>query len=375
MTYPPPPIPPIGVPPIPIAPLPYSPPMPVRPGILTAVGVISLILGGLGILASVGGVGRALIYGVASKMSVTAATATPGMVTVGPNGTMTVTPPSGPALPLSISPNAVTTADALAALEPLTPKQKDQILGLLGTQGDWVLATPDGGGNWTAADALRMVRTHGPVAATPDIGGNGFFFQTSDGRLEVHDTFAIFRPTGGTLISSSVQRDAAGQLVSTDQSPADDGSIATTPNVAVPGPGRQARARVVPPFRFTASPGAIRLSVLAEGLCLILGLLLVVAGAQVLRNAPSGRKLHMIWAVIKLPIIALTAVASAWLTSSTLSSFAGVPTASAGLVKGIGLGSVAVFAFLQLVYPVAVLIVMNTPVAKQWFAADPGTVR
>lgn len=359
MTYPPP-------PPIPIAPLPYSPPRPVRPGLLTAVGVISLVLGGVGILASAGGVARALMYGVLSKMSTMSAT----VVASRSFGPTRFTAP-----PLSISADARTTTNALATLEPLTFDQKDQVVGLLAQQGDWVLGTPQAGADWTADDARRMVRGHGKVTATTDAGGgDAFYFQTDDGRLEVHDHFALFHPKGGPLLTSSVKRDPSGQLIKAPETEAAT-DAAGNPTTAPSPAGASPAPVVMPPFKFTVARGAVRLSVVAEALCLVVAIWLVVAGAQLLRDKPSGRTLHLWWAALKIPIIVLTGIASAWLTASTISSLAVASPANPAVrmntaVTYIGITSAVVFAGLQLIYPVAVLVVMNTPTAKQWFATE-----
>ena len=77
-------------------PLPYAPPPPGRPGMITAVGILSLIIGGLSGLSSVSGILRGIVYIALSGSGAlpTASVATTGPTTA-PSPTTMVTTSSG----------------------------------------------------------------------------------------------------------------------------------------------------------------------------------------------------------------------------------------------------------------------------------------
>lgn len=112
---------------------------------------------------------------------------------------------------------------------------------------------------------------------------------------------------------------------------------------------------------------------LADGvLRLGLALLLIAAGVLVLREHPLGRKLHLIWAWVKIPAALLSAAASWHMTSRMFASMpatSGVPAKSImmGMLVGIGFQL-----FLAWAYPIAVLIVMRTRTVRNYYATRFG---
>jgi hypothetical protein len=106
-----------------------------------------------------------------------------------------------------------------------------------------------------------------------------------------------------------------------------------------------------------------------------LAILLFIAGLMVMRDSRSGRRLHLWWAVIRLPLAVFGAVAYAMMMSrmmanmnATFASMPGArpPMASPTLVASI-FGAVFNLA-MSCAYPIAVLIVLNLKKTKAFYA-------
>lgn len=150
--------------------------------------------------------------------------------------------------------------------------------------------------------------------------------------------------------------------------------LAYTPSFIrnLPGPG----ATTAP-----ANPGSMFANLSADPVLLVLGLtdavlrlglsiLLVVAAIKVLRDRRAGRKLHLVWACVRILVAVLGAVASYLLmehfraaVQANMPAGSTTPTSTtlANLV-GIFMGFV-----MSIAYPVGVLIVMNTRRIKDFY--------
>jgi hypothetical protein len=109
----------------------------------------------------------------------------------------------------------------------------------------------------------------------------------------------------------------------------------------------------------------------ADGLLsLCAAVVLMVAGIRTLQSRRSGRRWHVIWVWIKIPLAIFGAVAVGLLTESMMSS---VIASTPAPQPPFSLGMLAVVqALLQgataMIYPVAVLIVLNLKSVRAWYA-------
>lgn len=141
--------------------------------------------------------------------------------------------------------------------------------------------------------------------------------------------------------------------------------ISTTvvsPGVALPGFGNPQNVAVM---AFGIADAVIRL---------LLAVLLIVAGVFVLRDHRLGRRLHLIWAWIKIPVSLLGAVVY-WQTMSTF--FASMPAGTAPGVTPQYMSSMMLItglvqAGVACAYPLGVLIVMKTRTVRDFYASLVG---
>jgi hypothetical protein len=171
---------------------------------------------------------------------------------------------------------------------------------------------------------------------------------------------------GGTMIvhSHSVTFSSVGGV-----------AVATTAPTTTPAPG------VAPPAMgnpFSGiNPLAAILSAIAELLSFALAVLLLVAAIQILRDAPSGPKLHRWYALAKIPLVIFATAVSLWLTIGMMQSImASMPPAAGGAA---GPQSAFMWSFmaartilpalLALAYPVALLIILRSRTVREYYNA------
>ena len=110
---------------------------------------------------------------------------------------------------------------------------------------------------------------------------------------------------------------------------------------------------------------------------LALAVFLLVLGIQVFRDAPFGRRGHLIWAGLKLPAAALTAWASWAVTRSMMAALnAAMGPAGGGPPLAFGntmmVTQAVISGLFACIYPVAILIVMHTRTVKSYYATGAG---
>src|SRR5437773_2135082 len=177
-------------PPIPAVPLGYAPPpREGRPGILTALGIVSLIVACLSCLASLGGIASAIVFLAMSGMSFPVPTPpTPRVYTGGAvteNG-LTVNPAESPdAMP---PPQRSIVIAALNSKRYITPQRRQHLDLLLNNSGAKIF--PYVTGSTTTGQIMRDITDSGGAANQPQ------WFVVGAGRIEVDDDRAIFRPSG-----------------------------------------------------------------------------------------------------------------------------------------------------------------------------------
>ena len=344
-------------PPMPVQMLDYGTPPPAgRPGLLTTVGILSIVFSvfyGLSALGTV--VSTSMYYTMSQKMSAFSA-ASPTLPPTVPTGVSG--PMSGPATTATPAPgDEMTEADQetlLAALDQtrgLDPADQAAVGRLLDQIGWKVAGHPPGGA--ATPEALERL-----ISQSGETFDGGTFYGLPGGQLEVADGRAIF-----TAADKSVTISGAGVTATTRPAVA-------APGVAVPMP-------MPMPFNFNISAGAITLSMVDAAIRFGLAVWLLVAGIKVLSNSPAGRRWHLWWAWVKLPLLLLSAAAAWWITNSMFNGiFNKVPTGPRTPPPMTALGSyvalmyVAFYAVIAAIYPVTVLILMNLNTARVFYTGE-----
>ncbi len=453
-------------PPSPPPSLPYTPAVESRqrPGLVTTIGVISIVVACLSILCSLGlGVEAAAFY-VISKMSaafstVTAASTSTSTVVV--SGAPAPAVPAGSGVADAPSPAPVgpgelpaaqreTVVGALAVLQPLKEERRNQLMVLFTQHGRDLF--PDDGQPLTAAGVRAMVKqsqTEAPLEGGGD-GSTSYVLRT--GILRVFNDRAEFAtPDGSVSLTSRAENsgdaDVGNSIIATGApttltAQQVSGVLARIRSVAVGGlntaqaqtlqqqlslPNQQLvdptlvwtpvqSANKMPdgsvlvqftgkgfagmgggmlqvdpqgqigaqttfsggggpgaPFPFATakfSPARFSLIIIEDLLSIGLAIYLLVAGIMVLRQSASGRKLHLIFAVFKVPLAIAAGVGLTWLFTTFLGAAGpGVPASAAAAARtpfvmmGIGLSVIGC------IYPIALLIALNTRSLRNYYGS------
>lgn len=191
------------------------------------------------------------------------------------------------------------------------------------------------------ADRIIVGSSHGEDGAD--------LIDFANGRLTLRDTEAIYEPTGTTrLITVTV--DASAPLSHTAQ-------FGTTTMPAV----TSTRAMISGSTLLTMGTGGV--------FNVLLALLLMAAGILTLRTRPIGRRLHLWWAGLKFLGAILSAVGvylfyddMMTITSASNGTNAAMATPVSLIMSLLSLG-------FALLYPIAVLIVMNTRSVKNYLSS------
>ena len=267
-----------------------------RPALVTAVGVLSLVVALLGIVGAAGTALWAFMFYATAHAS-SAAAAQELAVRRSP---LRATEPPRPTV--EAGPDGLTqpvrggVVGAFNAVRPLRPQRVEQLDAALARHGRPMLLGADdrAAGLEPSGERVRgLVLDHGELfsanrATAPE------YFQLATGRLELYDDRAVFYPADGSrTLRSSLPRPA------TRPAPAD------APPVPPPTPSTPALVVVL-----AAAVAGAALSVL-----------LFVAAVFWLRGLPSGRRLHLVWAGLKMVVVLTAAAAFWWMTRDFYDSF------------------------------------------------------
>lgn len=410
-----------------------------RPGVITAIGVTSIVVGSLSILANVYTALSLFVFSVVGPAANAMAAGAGGMGGPFPAGQAA---PAAPA-PSAQSANAVVVeaggmeadarraaAAALTELQFLSAGRLAQLDVLLAKSGRDIFPldeTPASPGAIT-----KLVQAHGTSPSVDPNSTGSTYFRTPRGRMELYDDRAVFYPLRGadvvrtsTLtttnpgltpqqVQSVVQQAQAtsGNALNPPQVAAltnlvsregqqfvspltvqtavraamvtGDGSVVVTfPNgVATFGPQGQTSSATgpnaaAPPFaRPRINGAAMALASFATLATSALAIYLFVIGITTLRQSSRGRKTHLIYAVLKIPVTILGAAAAWWLTASfaeaSLAALGpGAPMAGS-FSDNIGQQQV-ILGVLGLIYPIVLLIVLQAKSVKDYY--DSGVMR
>ena len=369
MTYypPPPPTPsyrpPTPTAPIPVAPLQWPDAPPVRrgkPGLVTAMGIVSIVVACLGGFASF-----VLTFVAIGMLAGSRAPATwtppapPQQVVPTPGGASAVV--GGLPVDPSQSEDGVhdeTQRSMIIAgmtrarsLDEGRRKQLDLLLTVAGrsifpfispgTQPQTIRANVSDSGRLPSASAERK---------GPD------YFIVGTGRVEVYDAHAIFRPDGSPNVVSVT-------------APTGDG---TNGNANAPGlPPAVINVPPPPPPAPIANPmanlnkTAATVSMIEAIVAMLLALYLLIIGIVTLRDSRAGGKLHWVYVALKIPLAIVMVVAYSMVASSVTS---GTNTPAAAGMAGVAIFWVILLGVAAFAYPLALIPVLLTKTVRKYYS-------
>jgi hypothetical protein len=329
--------------PIPVATLAYAPPpQNRRPGIMTTVGVISIVLASLSLLASVAGVFSNLAMLAMSRVPMpsvsmpsvpTPVSQSPAKVTV--DGIEVDPDGSADAIPDLPRRKVEQAIDELRPMNPTRAKHLDLLLKYCGMK-----MFP----SVTDASTVREIRgtiswQRGAYVNSPAID----YISIPTGTIQVSDRFATFRPSGKGEI---VQADAGGTPITT----------------AAPPP-------LPRPFPFRIDPTAATIAMAESAVSLLVAVALLIGGILLLRNSPGYLRLHWIYIIAKIPLVIVAAVAS-WMSSNAMmNSMASSmpPGAAAPNLGAFMIIPAVVTALITMAYPISLIFIFATRTAKAYY--------
>ena len=205
---------------------------PGRPGILTAVGVVSIVVASLGLIGS-GFTGLAGLFMVrAARLTTSLASSSGSGFNQSVHGAA-ADPAKFVANPISRDPSrqgmsdadCAKTIDALNGIEPVSESQKRQLQTLLRRSGASIFTSP--------AEAAAAVKLHGTLPPESADEESPVYFNTALGHLEVHDNRALFRFTDPNerAIRTSAEEEASAAVATPVVTPA---PTTTAPDPADP---------------------------------------------------------------------------------------------------------------------------------------------
>ena len=284
-----------------------------RPGLVTAIGVMSIIVASLSLImnlsTSLQSVGMMFVSRIPSTGPGTVTTtAGPGGVFVA-TGTVTVAPATGsggaPAHsgdgtnPIRGWPPAPRAAavQALREIRPLNEAQRARLDALLAECGGDVF--PFDASAATPAQVKANVSEHG-VRRSGTTNAGADYFVTGAGRIEVSSELAAFVPADRSR--DEVRVTSQGVVLASGNT-----TVATT--TTMPVFGNPLAGMSIAPFV---------LMMIASLANLGLAIYLLVIGIMVLRHSPRGARLHWAYVWIKLPLAVVGAVAYGWMMAEMM---------------------------------------------------------
>lgn len=398
-----------------------SGPLQGRPGLIGAIGAFSILLSILSLLTCMMSGCQAYFFSTYAKITTTMnkSGSTPGAPT--------------PAVANTDGLNAADRAAAIAALgqsQPLSEPRRAQLDRLLQDHGASIF--PAGGQALTSQGVAVSITSSSTRSDDGSGDGGSTVYVTGWGTLRVFDGKAEFARTDGSTVSSSTSDPTSMEVVAAQasagasaltaqqvQSAIDKAqqstnnqlnaaqvdalrSLLSDPNqkliapqtawspvrmanvnpdgscwlvfsqgyVSLDAAGRmQGNVNSTTPPKVTTPMPYFAAMGLDAALSAALAVFLFIAALAVMRQSPSGRRLHRIWASIKIPLV-LIGGGIWWWTLRSFSTSAAQGNASDG---GDTLVTMAtVISLLGLIYPVILLIVLRSRTANDYYNAVGG---
>lgn len=346
--------------PIPVQSLTYGTPTARRPGLITAIGIMSIVVGSLTVLSTaVQGVQTLVMFAIGqSTAAMTRATANASAAV---SAQQIETPIEASDDGLSDDDERETVMTGLTRARMVPPERRRQLDALLLNGGKEIFLLR--GPQLTARAIESNVSDSGRTFADDENGAD--FYIVGQGKIEVYDDHAVFYPSdGGEMISASA---AVSDDAQVEAAPGNGGSVivhesystlsvGSSPPVTMPTAATPAVLGTGPTFNKLA----LAVLMIERLLSLGLAIYLFVIGIMVLRQSPRGRRLHRIYAFAKIPLALVGGWATWRLWTSFFSGFGpGFSTAWTPWIVAI--------TFLACLYPIALLIVLQSRTAREYY--------
>jgi hypothetical protein len=246
-------------------------------------------------------------------------------------------------------------------VHPLNAARQIQLDALLERCGKDMVPLPEG--QYTASRVRRAISSFGeqPAASPGSIGQQHFV--TAGGRIELLDDRGVFRPADESepvRVAMPTDDDAAAVP---KKPPVYIGTYVYSSTTLPTAPG----AAPKPASSFPKiNPTATLLVGIETAISFGLAAFLLVCGIQAVRSSLSAGRMHMIYALIKIPTVVFGMIAAWWMANSFMSGLPGTPTGAGSPAATCGMSS-AVWMALGLIYPIALLITLRTRSMREYF--------
>jgi hypothetical protein len=248
----------------------------------------------------------------------------------------------------------------MASRQPLNSARQAQLDELLAQGGQMILSVEPG--------KLTSARARGAIVSSsrgrsPRPGETGpDQFTTATGAIELYDANGVFRPTDRSEPTIRVAADAERYQATINGT--------TLPPVFATGP------TTTPSSPATAMPdrAAFSMVISESGLSFLAGVYLLVIGILTTRGNRVGGRLHLIYALVKLPLIGFGLYAwwrfqaSFAAAMAATSGTSGFPT-RAPAFSWFG-SAPTVIAIVAALYPVALLCLLMTGTVREYYRKD-----
>jgi hypothetical protein len=372
-------------PPLPISPLQYDSRMhEARPGIITAMGVMSIILGSIGALMSLSSIFSTFVFLAMARTTIPMPPPTPGPMNVtvnsptgggggSPGGSVMV---GGIPTTADTSDDTMPEAqrqiviDTLGSMSNIDEQRQQQLDLLLSVSGQKVFPF----GDRITRDLIRRnVTERGTLPPSPNGGAGATYFLIGTGRLELYDDHAVFRPDGSSAVVSATTNPSSADADSGDGSSASASSNAPRP-LGVRARRSGAVVGTARTVKFNMNKPAMVVTIITSILSCGLAIYLLVIGIMVMRDSLAGRKLHWIYVGLKIPLVIASAIAAAVMWSSFGNAIAanagpGAPPPPAFMGSFMAIGAIFGSLF-GLAYPVGLIFVLMSRTAKQYYSPE-----
>jgi hypothetical protein len=337
----------------------YVPPS--RPGVVTAIGVLSIVLASLSIITSAVSSVQALVQTAFLSTYRAVATVTAARVAQAAAQAAATQPAAAAPLGLAFDERQIAIAE-MCKLQPLSAARAAQLDDLLAQAGQSMLKL--GADQVTPAAVSQAIisssrgRSLGPGQPGPSL------LEMAGGKIELYDGNGVFRPNDKGQRTVRSAADVNHYQVVTGAAPPP--PVTSIPPAPPPGP---------PPPRFDRSVTGF---VLCDCfMSFAIAVYLLVIGIITVRGSRAAGKLHLAYALLKLPLLVFGAYAwwrfqqnfaAALFGIQQLQAQGSVP-ASVRVSISTGLGESAIWlAGMAAIYPIALLIVlMSSKSAKDYF--------
>jgi hypothetical protein len=335
------------MPPAPILPLRVEPlqyQLPVRsyrPGVLTAVGIMSIVFGAIGLLSSLINLVSTAIM-AASPVMIPVPTTAP--FPQSPSITASPAPlPNDGVVEMATNPQRQMVNDVFSERLPLSEPRRRMLDQLLAEAFDQIF--PFSPETMTPERIGATVVDSGMLPGAAGVDGNSYFV-LAGGRIEIGDNYAVFQPTQG----SAIRVYARNSTFSTS-------SRRTT---------RLPTRPVTTAFR--TAPIAYTPWLLPTVIAhIVLAILLLVAGILMLRSSPYARNAHRIYAYTKIPLSIATAIVGYIQLQQLTAGLTTAGMAASGFISVIGVAQVVFTLVGGAAYPIALLIVFRLRRVTDYF--------